>query len=396
MYKKSYDKYGNPLPSIVKQRIEKELKLIVKHGYDVIYWIAHVLVKKSLENNYLVGSRGSVGSSLIATLVGITEVNPLQPHYFCNKCKYNEFPEASSYTSGYDLPLKNCPKCNVVLSQDGHSIPFETFLGFNGEKIPDIDFNFSGDYQAQIHNEVRNIFGKNHSFRAGTISTVAAKTAYGYVKVWLEKKGLEYSSAYIDYLTYKLSGTKRTTGQHPGGIVIVPKELIIEDFTPINYPANDTNSSWETTHFDFNSIHNNLLKLDLLGHDDPTAIKMLCDLTGVKPNEIPNVDENVLSLFSSTKSLGIKSEDISGEITGVMGIPEFGTSFVRGILKSIKVKSFADLISISGLSHGTDVWLNNAQKIVKDLDLPLEKIISCRDDILNDLREYGMDEFFSL
>lgn len=388
--------YGDPIPTIVQERINKEMGVIIRNKYDVIYWISHLLVKKSLELGSLVGSRGSVGSSLVATLANITEVNPLQPHYLCTKCKYTEFPKTIESKSGYDLEDKNCPKCNSQLQKDGHTIPFETFLGFDGEKIPDIDLNFSGEYQHIIHSEVRKIFGEDHCFRAGTISTVAERTAFGYVKAWAEDHGIEYSTPFINYLTKKLSGTKRTTGQHPGGIVVVPQNLDIEDFTPINYPANDTNSQWKTTHFDFNAIHNNLLKLDLLGHDDPTAIRMLQKLTGVSPNHIPNFDKATLSLFSSTKALKIKPDDISGETTGAMGIPEFGTNFVRGILKTVKVKSFSDLISISGLSHGTDVWINNAKEYVEKnnknkITLTIEEIISCRDDILNDLTEHKMN-----
>ena len=383
--------YGDDVPEIVSKRIKKELDSIIKHKYDVIYWIAHLLVKKSLSSGYIVGSRGSVGSSLIATLAGITDVNPLQPHYYCLECKYNEFPIESKSKSGYDLIDKKCPTCKSNLYKEGHSIPFETFLGFKGEKIPDIDLNFSGKFQKTIHDEVKEIFGEKHCFRAGTISTVAERTAFGYVKAWNEVNNIEFSKSYINFLTKRLSGTKRTTGQHPGGIIIIPEEFCVEDFTPINYPANDINSSWKTTHFDFAAIHDNLLKLDLLGHDDPTMIRMLQDLTDINPNDIPNSDPKVLSLFSSTKSLKIKPSDISGEKTGAIGIPEFGTPFVRGILKSVKVSSFSDLISVSGLSHGTSVWINNAQQDVKNKGLTIDEIISCRDDILNDLISYGME-----
>ena len=383
--------YGEDLPLIIKDRMETELAAIISNGYEVIYWISHLLVKKSLESGFLVGSRGSVGSSLIATMAGITEVNPLIPHYYCKSCKNSEFRKNSKSRSGYDLPDKECDTCKIPLEKDGHEIPFETFLGFGGEKVPDIDLNFSGQYQPTIHNEVKKIFGEKHCFRAGTISTVAQKTAFGYAKAWTENNNSGFSKSFINYITSKLSGTKRTTGQHPGGIIIIPKEMDVEDFTPINYPANDVNASWKTTHFDFNSIHNNILKLDLLGHDDPTAIRMLQDFTNISPDEIPNSDPKVLSLFSSTKALGIDAKSISGETTGAMGIPEFGTPFVRGILKSVKVESFSDLISISGLSHGTDVWTNNAQQDVKNLGINIDEIISCRDDILNDLREYGMD-----
>ena len=383
--------YGKNIPEIIKKRIKKELDSIIENKYDVIYWIAHLLVKKSLSSGYIVGSRGSVGSSLVATLAGITDVNPLPPHYYCTKCKYNEFPNETKSKSGYDLIDKKCPSCSENLCKDGHSIPFETFLGFKGEKIPDIDLNFSGKFQKTIHDEVRKIFGEEHCFRAGTISTVAERTAFGYVKAWNETNGIKFSKSYINFLTKRLSGTKRTTGQHPGGIIIIPEEFDVEDFTAINYPANDKTSSWKTTHFDFGAIHDNLLKLDLLGHDDPTMIRMLQDITKINPNDIPNSDPAVLSLFSSTKALKIKASDISGEKTGAIGIPEFGTPFVRSILKSVKVSSFSDLISVSGLSHGTSVWISNAQHDVKNNGLTIDEIISCRDDILNDLIAHKME-----
>ncbi|MCR8613385.1 MAG: PolC-type DNA polymerase III [Mycoplasma sp.] len=375
--------YGDDIHPLIQKRIDRELDAIIKYGYSVIYWIAHDLVLKSLNDGYLVGSRGSVGSSIVATLLDITEVNPLPAHYVCPNCKYTLFPEDAANISGYDLPKKECPECNSELNREGHNVPFEVFLGFKADKVPDIDLNFSGDYQPIIHNEVKKIFGNHHAFRAGTISTVAEKTAFGYVKSWAESKEMNISKAWIEFLAKGITGIKRTTGQHPGGIIVVPKEFSINDFTPINFPANDTESAWMTTHFDFHSIHDNLLKLDLLGHDDPTAIKMLVDFTNVDLNDIPNIDDDVISLFSSTKVLGIKAEDINGETIGVMGIPEFGTSFVRRMLKSVKVKSFSDLVSISGLSHGTDVWTNNAEILVKEQKKKLSEIISCRDDIMN-------------
>lgn len=384
--------YGNPLPEIVKQRLDKELMPLKQYGFSVIYWISHLLVSKSLNDGYLVGSRGSVGSSLVATMAKITEVNPLPPHYVCLQCKYNEFKTDQSIVSGFDLLTKLCPKCQIELHRDGQNIPFETFLGFEANKVPDIDLNFSGEYQPIIHEEVKKLFGPSHSFRAGTISTVAERTAFGFIKHWEEEKGLEVSDAFRRYLVKGVAGTKRTTGQHPGGIIVIPQSFEVEDFTPINYPANDLESSWQTTHFDFHAIHDNVLKLDLLGHDDPTAIKYLETLTNVPARTIPMHDPKVISLFSSPHELGIKPEDINGETTGAMGIPEFGTKFVRNMLKSVKVKSFGDLISISGLSHGTDVWTNNAEALIKHQGLTLDQLISCRDDIMNDLRLKGIND----
>ncbi len=383
-------KYGDKLPKIIFERVTKELSNIIKHGFGVIYYIAHKLVKKSLDDGYLVGSRGSVGSSVVATFSGITEVNPLPPHYICKLCSRSEFFVNGEYKCGYDLPDKKCIECLVPLDKEGHDIPFETFLGFDANKVPDIDLNFSGDYQATIHKEVEKEFGKTHAFRAGTISTVAEKTAFGYVMAWAEETGKSVSRVFSEFLAKKVAGTKRTSGQHPGGIIVIPKEFDVEDFSPINYPANDTTAKWLTTHFDFHAIHDNVLKLDLLGHDDPTAIRMLQRITGIKPSEIPYVDEKVLSLFSSTQALGVEPKDISGETTGVMGIPEFGTQFVRRMLKSVEVKTFSDLISISGLSHGTDVWTGNGEALVKKQGKHLNELISCRDDIMTDLINKGI------
>lgn len=384
--------YGKNLPEIVEQRIHRELGPILKYGFDVVYWISHKLVSKSLEDGYLVGSRGSVGSSLVATMAGITEVNPLQPHYICPQCKKSEFFTNGEYQSGFDLPDKTCSQClGVTLDKDGQTIPFETFLGFEADKVPDIDLNFSGEYQALVHDEVRKIFGIEHTFRAGTISKIADKTAYGYVKAFEEKRKRNYSNSFREFLVSKLTGVKRTTGQHPGGIIVIPKEFNVEDFTPINYPANDADSSWKTTHFDFHAIHDNVLKLDILGHDDPTAIKMLEELTSVKVSQIPKNDPKIISLFSSTEALGIKPEDISGETTGAQGIPEFGTVFVRQMLKAAKVTSFADLVSISGLSHGTDVWKGNAEKLIVEEGLTFKEVISCRDDIMSYLILKGLE-----
>jgi len=392
VYQKAIDKYGENLPDIVRKRIERELQPILKYGFSVVYWISHILVSKSLKDGYLVGSRGSVGSSLVATLAEITEVNPLVPHYICGNCKFSEFFETGKYISGYDLPEKKCPKClNVILTREGQTIPFETFLGFNADKIPDIDLNFSSEYQNIIHKEVKNIFGSKNCFKAGTISTVASTTAFGYAKNWKEEQGINKSDAFIEFVSMQITGTKRTTGQHPGGIIIIPKEYEVEDFTPINFPANDTSAEWKTTHFDFHAIHNNVLKLDLLGHDDPTIIKLLQELTKISPNEIPFSDLNIIKMFSSTEPMGIKPEQINGEKTSAIGIPEFGTKFVRRMLSTAKVSSFSDLVSISGLSHGTDVWSGNAERLIKEKNIKLKDLISCRDDIMVILIKKGVD-----
>ncbi|NQZ29448.1 MAG: PolC-type DNA polymerase III [Mycoplasmatales bacterium] len=391
VWKTAKEQYGEELPEIVSNRIERELGNIIKYGFGIIYYISHKLVAKSLEDGYLVGSRGSVGSSIVATFSGITEVNPLPAHYVCKNCKYSEFHGGGEFKCGYDLPDKYCPKCEKILYKEGHDIPFETFLGFEADKVPDIDLNFSGDYQPIIHQEVKRIFGEKHAFRAGTISTVAEKTAFGYVRAWAEENGKTISRAFTEFMAKNVKGTKRTTGQHPGGIIIIPGEFDVEDFSAINFPANDIDAAWKTTHFDFHAIHDNVLKLDLLGHDDPTAIKMLERLTGVVATEIPNCDEKIISLFSSPKALGIEPQDISGETTGAMGIPEFGTKFVRGMLKSVKVDTFADLVSISGLSHGTDVWTNNGADLIRDYNKKIGDLISCRDDIMTYLINKGMD-----
>ncbi len=390
VYKKAHEIYGDELPKIVKERIERELEPIIKYGFSVVYWISHVLVAKSLSDGYLVGSRGSVGSSLVATLAKITEVNPLIPHYVCKICKFSEFFSNGEYVSGFDLPEKKCPNCKgVIMIREGQTIPFETFLGFNADKVPDIDLNFSGEYQNIIHKEVRNIFGSSHCFRAGTISTVASTTAFGYTKSWREEQGIDKSDSFIDFISTQITGTKRTSGQHPGGIIIIPKEYDVEDFTPVNFPANDTSAEWQTTHFDFHAIHDNVLKLDLLGHDDPTAIKLLQELTGISPDDISFSDPKIIKIFSSTEPLGIKPEDINGEKTGVIGIPEFGTKFVRKMLLTANVSSFADLVSVSGLSHGTDVWTGNAEDLIKERKLKLKDLISCRDDIMVFLIQIG-------
>lgn len=390
-YQQAWNRYGNPLPLYVEQRLSHELNAIINHGFAVVYWIAHKLVEKSLADGYLVGSRGSVGSSLVATFANITEVNPLQPHYLCPQCKTSEFISNGTYKCGYDLPKKMCPQCHVILITDGHDIPFETFLGFDGDKTPDIDLNFSGEYQMTAHDFTKEMFGENNVFRAGTISTIANKTAYGYVKAYAEKIGqTDMRAAKLELLSQGCVGIKRTTGQHPGGIIVVPKKYDINDFTPINFPADDTSSTWKTTHFDFNAIHDNLLKLDILGHVDPTALKMLHHLTGVDPKTIPNQDEKVLSLFSSLDALNITSDDLLGEKTGAIGIPEFGTGFVRKMLSDTLPTSFSELIQISGLSHGTDVWLNNADQLISQQGLKLKDVIGCRDDIMTYLVYQGL------
>ncbi|VEU77169.1 PolC-type DNA polymerase III [Mycoplasmopsis columbina] len=382
VYKTAHEKYGEILPELIEKRIESELTPIIKHGFSVIYWISHVLIQKSIERGYVVGSRGSVGSSITAYLSGVSEVNPLPAHYICLKCKKFELCQDKNITSGFDLDPKKCDNCGSLMDTDGQTIPFETFLGFDADKVPDIDLNFSGEVQPEIHNEVKNIFGEYHTFRAGTVQTVADKTAYGYVKNYAEETKQEINEIYVHYLAKRIEGVKRTTGQHPGGILIIPKEFDVTDFTATNFPANDVTSTWKTTHFDFKAIHDNLLKLDILGHDNPTIIKLLEEYTGIKTSAIPKKDPKVMSLFSSTASMGIKPEDIDNEVTGALGLPEFGTKFVRKMLSSSKPSSFADLISLSGLSHGTDVWVGNAEDLILKRNFKLSDVISCRDDIL--------------
>ncbi|SKA11237.1 DNA polymerase-3 subunit alpha [Pilibacter termitis] len=389
-YETATSMYGEELPEIVEKRIEKELFSIIGNGFAVIYWISRELVHRSNERGYLVGSRGSVGSSFVATMTGITEVNPLPPHYVCLNCHYHEFYDDGTYGSGFDMPEKECPKCGNRLHKDGQDIPFETFLGFHGDKVPDIDLNFSGEDQPSAHLDCRDIFGEDYAFRAGTISGVQEKTAFGFVKAWERDNALSLRNAEVDRLSIGTTGIKRTTGQHPGGIIVIPGYMDVYDFTPVQYPADDVNATWRTTHFDFHSIHDNVLKLDILGHVDPTVIRMLQDLSGIDPKTIPADDPEVMKIFSGPEVLGVTPEQIYSK-TGTFGVPEFGTGFVRGMLEETHPSTFAELLQISGLSHGTDVWLGNAQELIKAGTANLASVIGCRDDIMVYLMHRGLE-----
>ncbi len=388
-WREAVRRYGNPLPPIVAERLEKELTSITTHGFAELYLIAAKLVQKSLADGYLVGSRGSVGSSLVATLNGITEVNPLAPHYLCPQCRYSEFIADGTVGSGADLPDRFCPRCGTALGKDGHDIPFETFLGFEGDKTPDIDLNFAGEYQPVAHRYTEELLGPENVFRAGTIATLADRTAYGFVRKYLEEHNRRARNAEVNRLVRGLAGVKRTTGQHPGGVMIVPQGVEIHRFTPLQYPANDPGAGTVTTHFDYKAISSRLVKLDILGHDDPSVIRMLQDLTGFDPRRVPLDDPATLAIFSSVEPLGLDPQAL-GTCVGTLGVPEFGTRFVRQMLEATRPRTFSDLVRISGLSHGTDVWLNNAADLIAAGTCTIADVIATRDDIMTYLLYRGL------